>query len=442
MPLSSTVAIIGRPNVGKSTLFNRLVGRRVAVVHAQSGVTRDRLVAAVEREGRRFYFVDTGGISYESGEMTAKTTQSALAAVDDAGLLLFMVDVRTGITEEDLAVARILRPHGGKVWLLTNKVERGEDEYAVHEFHSLGLGEPLAISALNGEGVPALWSRLLDAFPPLPVETEAGRELRLAVVGRPNVGKSSIVNARLGEERMIVSEVPGTTRDAVDSRLRWHGHDIVLVDTAGLRRKARVKGRLELYSNLRSLGAIDQANIVLLVLDADRELAEQDLKIAEHAYKEGKGTLLCVNKWDLVAKDEGTLGTFVKAIRQRLPFLDYAPILFISAKTHQRIHSILEAAWEVYEARSQRIDTSALNEAVQAMVRSRPPHYYRGGTGKLYYATQVATAPPSFVFFVNRPDWIPEHYRRYLSNQLRERFVFKGSPLRLRFQGKEAKKSR
>ncbi len=423
--------------MGKSTLFNRLAGRRLAVVHAKAGVTRDRLVARVERDGRNLYFLDTGGITTERGEIEAKTTESALAALEEAGLLLLLVDVRTGVTEEDLAVARILRRHAEKVWLLANKVERGEDEIAVHDFHSMGLGEPLAVSALHGEGVGELWERMLERFPRLPDPEEGERLLRLAVVGRPNVGKSSVVNALLGNERMIVSDVPGTTRDAVDSRVRWHGRDVVLVDTAGLRRKARVKDRLEVYSSLRSLSAIDQCNVVLLVLDASRPFAEQDLRIAGHAHEEGKGMVVCVNKWDLVDKDSTTTGEFVGKVREALPFADYAPIVFISALTKQRIHKVLEAAWRVYEARGEKIATSALNDFVQKMTERRPPHYHSGGTGKVYYATQVSSAPPTFVLFVNKPDWFPEHYRRYLSNRLRDEFRFEGSPLRLRLQGKK-----
>lgn len=438
MSLSSTIAIVGRPNVGKSTLFNRLAGRRLAVVHERAGVTRDRLVTRVDRDGRRLYFVDTGGISATREELAAKTTESALAALDEAGLLFFMVDVRTGVTDEDLEVARRLRRHAEKVWLLVNKVERGEDDLAVHEFHSLGLGEPLPISALHGQGVADLWDRLLAAVPPLPDAEERRRILRLAVVGRPNVGKSSLVNALLGEERMIVSETPGTTRDAVDSVLRWHGRDVELVDTAGLRRKTRVKERLEIYSNLRSLGAIDRADVVMVVLDATREFADQDLKIAAHAHEEGRGIILCVNKWDLVAKDDRTLGEYLERIREEFAFVAYAPVLFLSALTKQRIHTVLETAARIFDSRGERVATGELNRFLEETVTRRPPHYHRGGTGKVLYMTQLGTAPPSFVLFVNRAQWFPEHYRRYLVNRLRERFGFEGSAVRLKLQGRKA----
>jgi GTPase len=433
---------VGRPNVGKSTLFNRLAGSRIAVVHAMSGVTRDRLVTQVEKNGRRLWVVDTGGISMDNDELSAKTTESALAALDEADLLFFMVDVRTGITDEDLAVAKILRRHADKVWLIANKVERKEDEYAIHEFHSLGLGEPMAISALHGDGIGEVWERLMDLIPEPPAPEDFQRQLRMAVVGRPNAGKSSIINALLGDDRMIVSDIPGTTRDAVDSTLRWHGKEILLVDTAGLRRRSKVKKRLEVYSNLRSLSAIDNANVVLMVLDAERKFAEQDLRIARHAHEEGKGIVICVNKWDLVDKDDATTGAYVEKVREALPFLGYAPLLFISAETKQRIHTVLETAFRVYEKRGQKLTTSALNDFIASMVARRPPRHHKGGTGKFFYVTQVGSAPPSFIIFVNKPEWIHESYRRYLVNRFREHFDFEGSPIRLKFRERSRKESK
>jgi len=435
---TNIIAIVGRPNVGKSTLFNRLAGQRLAVVHERAGVTRDRLAVMLEKDGRHLYLVDTGGISMGNEELSEKTTASALEAVQEASLILFLVDVRTGVTEEDLAVARVLRRHADRVWLLTNKVERREDELLLHDFHSLGLGEPHALSALHGGGVGELWNRLFDRFPAAEVATADERILHLAFVGRPNVGKSSLANALLGEKRMIVSDIPGTTRDAVDSRLRWHGHEIVLVDTAGLRKKARVKERLEVYSNLRSLAAIDRAEVVLLVLDADREIGEQDLKIAAHAHEAGRGIILCVNKWDLVEKDSGTLGVFVAKVRSEMEFIDYAPIVFVSAETKQRIHTILETAWKIFEDRGRRISTSQLNKLIQELMSARPPHHYKGGTGKMYYVAQVATAPPTFSIFVNNPDWFPEHYRRFLTNQFRKAFDLEGSRVRIRLKPRKA----
>jgi len=437
--LVSTIAIVGRPNVGKSTLFNRLAGQRLAVVHAMAGVTRDRLVTQVEKNGRRLWFVDTGGISMDGDELSAKTTESAMAALDEADLLFFLVDVRTGVTDEDLAVAKILRRHSDKVWLLANKVERNEDEIAIHEFHSLGLGEPMAVSALHGGGIADLWDRLLDLVPEPPDPAAMDRQLRLAVVGRPNVGKSSIVNALHGDERMIVSDIPGTTRDAVDTVLKWHGNDILLVDTAGLRRRSKVKTRLEVYSNLRSLSAVDNANVVLMVLDASRKFAEQDLRIARHAHEEGKGVVICVNKWDLLKKDDSTTGAYVEKVREALPFLGYAPILFISAETKQRIHTVLETAFRIYEKRGRKIPTSELNDFLQAMVGRRPPRYCKGGTAKFYYATQTGSAPPTFAVFVNKPDWIHESYRRYLINRFRDHFDYEGSPIRIRFKERSRK---
>jgi GTPase len=437
--LLSTVAIVGRPNVGKSTLFNRLAGKRIAVVHEKAGVTRDRLVTLVERNDRRIYFVDTGGISRTTDEMDAKTTESALAALDEAGLILFLTDVRTGVTDEDANVARILRRHSDKVWLLTNKVERKDDQIMIHDFHSLGLGEPLAISALHGDGIPELWERLFEHIPAIPRDDFDESVLRLAVVGRPNVGKSSICNALLGEKRMIVSDIPGTTRDAVDSTLRWHGRDIVLVDTAGLRRKSRVKERLEVYSNLRSLSAIDNANVVLMVLDASLPFADQDLRIAGHSDSEGKGMVICVNKWDLVEKDSSSVGKFVEKVREKLPFLDYASIIFISVETGQRIHQVLEAAFRVYDKRGIRYTTSELNTFFEKMIQRRPPRYHKGGTAKFYYVVQISTAPPTFKLFCNKTKWVEEAYRRYLVNRLRENFDFEGSPIRLRLVEKGKK---
>ncbi|MBM4118315.1 ribosome biogenesis GTPase Der [bacterium] len=437
MPTPSTIAIVGRPNVGKSTLFNRLAGRRLAVVHARAGVTRDRLVAKVEREGRRLWLVDTGGISLERDELSRATTESALAALEEAELLLFLTDVRTGVTDEDLAVAKLLRRRAERVWLLVNKVERAEDELALHEFHGLGLGEPLGLSALHGGGgIAELWERLLERVPPLPSSAQLERELRLAVVGRPNVGKSSLVNALLGEERMIVSEIPGTTRDAVDSPLRWHGREAVLIDTAGLRRKSRTKSRLDVYSSLRSLAAIDNANVVLLVLDASQPFTEQDQRIAAHAHEEGKGCVIAVNKWDRLEKDDQTLGAVLERVREGLPFLAYAPVLFISAVTRQRIHTVLEAAFRVFDKRGQRLGTGQLNSALERAVARRPPNHFNGGTARFYYATQTGAAPPSFTLFVNNPEWVHFSYRRYLTNQLRAHFDLEGSPLRLNLKAR------
>jgi len=439
VPSSNIIAIVGRPNVGKSTLFNRLAGKRLAVVHERAGVTRDRLSTIIEREGRRFYLLDTGGISRDSEELNEKTTESALEAVDEASLILFLVDVRTGITEEDVSVARILRRHAKRVWLVANKVERAEDYHDIHDLHSLGLGEPMPLSALHGEGVHDLWDRILGRFPQSQTEADSTRRLHLALVGRPNAGKSSIANALLGAERMIVSDIPGTTRDAVDSRLKWHGREIVLVDTAGLRKKARVKERLEIYSNLRSLSAIDRSEVVLIVLDATREIGEQDLKIASHAHEAGRGIILCVNKWDLVEKDSATLGEFVGKIRRELEFVDYAPILFVSAETKQSVHRILETAWRVFEKRGSRIPTSQLNDFLQGLQSAKPPHHYKGGIGRIYYVMQLASAPPTFGLFVNNPAWFPEHYRRFLVNRFRREFDFEGSRVRIRLKPKKGK---
>ncbi len=434
MSPSNIIAIVGRPNVGKSTLFNRLAGQRLAVVHERPGVTRDRLTTFVEKADRRFYLIDTGGISMGGEELHEKTTESALEALEEASLILFLVDVRTGITEEDLAVAKILRRHSEQVWLLANKVERAEDRHELHDLYSLGLGEPMPVSALHGEGVHELWDRLLETFPPVAPPEDGDRRMHLALVGRPNVGKSSITNALLGVDRMIVSDIPGTTRDAVDSTLKWHGKDVILVDTAGLRKKARVKERLEVYSNLRSLAAIDRADIVILVLDASQEIGEQDMKIASHAHEAGKGIVLCMNKWDLLDKDSATLGEFVTKIREELEFVDYAPIVFVSAETKQRIHQVLETAWRVYEERGRKVSTSKLNDFMQGLMAHKPPHHYKGGTGKIYYTTQLASAPPTFALFVNNPDWFPEHYRRFLSNQFRKAFQYEGSRIRLRLK--------
>jgi GTP-binding protein len=415
-----------------------MVGRQVSVVHASPGVTRDRLSAPIEHNGRRLYLLDTGGISLDGEELSEKTRDSALEALDEAGLVLFLVDVLNGVTEEDLQVARILRRQSERVWLLVNKVERKDDEFAFHEFHSLGLGDPHPISALHGMGIADLWERLEAEYPPVPEPSEGEESMRMALVGRPNAGKSSIVNALLGEDRMIVSDIPGTTRDAVDSSLRWHGRDVILVDTAGLRRKARVKKSLEIYSNLRSLSAIDYSDVVVLVLDGDRELAEQDLKIASHAHESGRGIVLCMNKWDLVDKESSTMGDYVRKIRDQLGFVDYAPLIFISAKTHQRIHLLLEKAWSVFEHRQKRYPTRELNLLLENIMKSKPPHHHRGGTGKMYYVSQVYSAPPTFQIFVNNADWFPEHYRRFLGNRFREAFQIEGSKVRLRLSPRKA----
>jgi GTP-binding protein len=437
------VAVVGRPNVGKSTLFNRVLGHRAAIVDDRPGVTRDRNFAPAEWAGRSFFIVDTGGVIEGSDEPLDRSVKSqVLAAIGEADLILFIVDGKEGVHPLDERLADLVRPSGRPLLLAANKMDNLPGEIAHHDFWRLGLGEPVPVSAISGKGSGDLLDRVVAALPEVagpPPESD----LRVAVIGRPNVGKSSFVNALLGEERVIVSEVPGTTRDPVDSVMTYHGKRIVFVDTAGLRRQSRVRESVEYYSALRTEKVIREADVCLLLVDATEGVHHQDLRIAEAAWDAGCGVVLGVNKWDLVEKDHMTAPNFEKALALRAPFLAEVPILFLSALSGQRVRKSLDLLLEVAEARVRRIATHEVNEVLAGLVqRQPPPHAGRGHAVKLRYGTQADTKPPTFVLFCNLPEEIPGHYLRYLQNGFRAAWGFRGVPIRIRIRGSDPGKGR
>ena len=429
------VAVVGRPNVGKSTFFNRVIGRRLAIVDDRPGVTRDRNFAHVDWAGRHFFIVDTGGVIEGSDEpLDRAVREQALAAVQEADLILFLVDAKSGPHPLDERLAEILRKAEPAVLLVVNKVDNLPDDTSWLDFWSLGMGEPIPVAAASGKGSGNLLDRVLAALLDAVVDPEDRSEIRVAVVGRPNVGKSSFVNRIFGEERVVVNEAAGTTRDPVDSPLVYHGNTLVFVDTAGLRRQSRVKDSLEYYGALRTARVLQEADIALVLIDAIDGLNVQDLRVAEMAWESGCGIILVVNKWDLVEKDTQTAPHFEKHSRARAPFLKWVPILFTSALTGQRVHKALDLVLKVQEQRLRRIETHEVNEALEGLMRHQPPPHSRGRQVKVRYGTQVGVEPPSFVLFSNLPREIPEHYIRYVMNGFRQRWGFLGSPIRIQLR--------
>lgn len=435
------LAIVGRPNVGKSTLFNRLAGGLVAIVEDRPGVTRDRLYRDSEWLGRKFTIIDTGGIEFKN-EQTSISTQmrrQAEIAIEEADVIIFVIDALSPLTPEDEMIAQTLRRSGKPVVIAANKVENFS-KVELYEFYSLGLGEPVPISAVHGMNVGDLLDQVISHFPSEQEEEYDPDIIKIAAIGRPNVGKSSLVNAMLGEERVIVSNVPGTTRDAIDSAFEHEGKHYILIDTAGMRRKGRIEELTERYSVSRSLRAVDRSDVVLMLLDASEGVTEQDKKIAGYAHESGKGIVLVVNKWDLVEKDEKTMNRFEKDIREELGFMQYAPTLFISAKTGQRVNRLLELVDFVAEQNSTRITTATINTLVREWVHLNPPPTDKGRRLKILYITQVGVKPPTFVCFVNDPELMHFSYKRYLENQLRKSFGFEGSPIHLVVRQKDEEK--
>ena len=432
--MGNLVAIVGRPNVGKSTLFNRLTKTRQAIVNEQAGTTRDRQYGKSEWQGKEFSVVDTGGWVVNSDDIfEEEIRKQVLLAIEEADVILFVVDVKNGVTDLDMDVASILRRSKTPVIVVANKTDNNDLQYNAAEFYSLGLGDPYCISAISGSGTGELLDEILGKF-----RKEAGELIeedipRFAVVGRPNAGKSSIVNAFIGEERNIVTEIAGTTRDSIYTRYTKFGFDFYLVDTAGIRKKNKVSEDLEYYSVIRSIRAIENADVCILMLDATRGIEGQDLNIFSLIQRNQKGLVVVVNKWDLVEdKSEKVMKFFENAIRNRLaPFTDF-PIIFTSALTKQRIFKVLEAANEVYHARTTRIPTARLNEALLPMIEAYPPPSNKGKYIKIKYITQLPnTRIPSFVFFANLPQYVKEPYKRFLENQIRERWKLSGTPINI-----------
>lgn len=426
------VAIVGRPNVGKSTFFNRIAGKRISIVEDTPGVTRDRIYADAEWLNYKFTLVDTGGIEPSSKDIIlAQMRAQSQLAIETADVILFMVDAREGLTSTDYEVADILRKAKKPVLLVCNKVDNKHLEDEVYEFYNLGLGTPIPISAEQGLGLGDLLDRVVELFPKDMQRDYDEDIIRVAIVGKPNVGKSSLVNKILGEERVIVSDVPGTTRDAVDTYFTLDDRKYVLIDTAGIRRKSKVGEAIERYSVIRSLSAISRSDVCILIIDATEGPTEQDTKIAGHIQEEGKACLIAVNKWDLIDKNTKTAYEYTRSIREKLTFIDYAPIVFISAKTGQRVNKVLEKVDNVYQQACQRITTGMLNEVLGEAVLLNQPPSDKGKRLKIFYVTQVSVKPPTMVLFVNDRELMHFSYLRYLENQFRDAFGFEGTPLRL-----------
>jgi GTPase len=424
------VALIGRPNVGKSALFNRIIGEDQAIVSEEAGTTRDRHFAKAEWNGRAFWLVDTGGLSDDPNlPMDREILQQVATAIEEADMMLFVVDANAGLHPSDHRVAEMIRATG-KPWLLVaNKVD-DPSRVDFYEFFNLGAGDPYPVSAQNGKNSGDLLDELVNRLPEsLPEDDTA---LRVAVVGRPNVGKSSFVNKLLGEERLVVSEISGTTRDAIDTPMTYHGRKLIFVDTAGLRRQTKISDGIEFYSSLRTRRAIERANICVLLIDAtEGEFHNQDLSIANMAWEAGRGLIVVVNKWDLVDKDDKATHKFEKKAHEKAPFLKHVPFLFTSALTGQRVSRILDVIQLVDEQSKLRITTSQINERLAELLARRQPSQAAGREVKLNYATQVSVAPPTIAFFGNHPDLVEEHYVRFLHNGFRETYPFTGNPLRI-----------
>ena len=427
------VAVVGRPNVGKSTFFNKIIGKRIAIVEDTPGVTRDRIYGDAEWLDHHFALVDTGGIEpMKEDIISTQMRRQAELAIETADVIIFMVDGREGITAADEDVAEMLRRSGKPIVLAVNKVDHPKFEDAAYDFYALGIGNPITISAEQGLGLGDLLDEVVAYFPKYDKEYESDA-INIAIVGKPNVGKSSLVNALLGYERTIVSNISGTTRDAIDTPFTWNDNDFVLVDTAGIRRKRAIEDEtIERYSVIRSLGAIRRADVVLIVIDAAEGMSEQDVRIAGYVHEEGKASVVIVNKWDVIEKDTHTMNEFKKKLYSDLAFMSYVPMLFISAKTGQRVNKVLEMAKYAYDQNSMRISTGTLNDVISEAITVTEPPSDKGRRLKIYYATQFATNPPTFALVVNDPNIMHFSYQRYLENYLRKSFGLDATPIRLK----------
>ncbi|WII35576.1 ribosome biogenesis GTPase Der [Paenibacillus thiaminolyticus] len=426
------VAIVGRPNVGKSTIFNRVIGDRLAIVEDKPGVTRDRIYGTGEWNGKPFSVIDTGGIEvYGEDEMLRSIRVQAELAIEEADVIVFMCEAKSGVTQADEEVAEILFRSGKPVVLAINKVDNLQRMDDVYEFYSLGFGDPVPISGSHGTGLGDLLDEVVHRFPEMTEEEYDEDVIRVALIGRPNVGKSSLVNAILGEDRVIVSDIAGTTRDAIDTPFEKDGQRFVLIDTAGMRKRGKVYETTEKYSVMRSMKAIERADVVLVVINGEEGIIEQDKHIAGYAHEAGKAALFVVNKWDVVEKNDRTMHEFETKIRDHFLFMPYAPIVFLSAKTKQRLHKLLPVIEHVAEQHAKRIPTHLLNDVVSDAVAYNPPPTDKGRRLRINYATQVAVKPPTIVIFVNDPELMHFSYERYLENRIRTSFDFEGTPIRL-----------
>ena len=427
-----TVAIVGRPNVGKSTLFNALAGKKISIVKDTPGVTRDRIHADIDWLDHKFTMIDTGGIEPDSNDIIlSQMREQAQIAIDTADVIIFMTDVKQGLVDSDAKVADMLRRSHKPVILVVNKVDNFNKMMAdVYEFYNLGIGDPVPISASQRSGLGDMLDKVVSYFADLNLEQEEDDRPRIAIVGKPNVGKSSIINKITGESRVIVSNIAGTTRDAIDTDVKWNGKDYVFIDTAGLRRKSKVKEEIEKYSIIRTVTAVERADVVIIVIDAVEGVTEQDAKIAGIAHENGKGIIIAVNKWDAIEKNDKTVYEYTNKVRDILSFMPYAEIMFISAKTGQRLPKLFDMIDFVIANHAMRIETGVVNEIMAEAVALQQPPSDKGKRLKLYYITQVSVKPPTFVIFVNDKQLMHFSYTRYIENKIREAFGFKGTPLR------------
>ncbi|WP_068671996.1 ribosome biogenesis GTPase Der [Oceanobacillus sp. Castelsardo] len=427
----SVVAIVGRPNVGKSTIFNRLVGERISIVEDIPGVTRDRIYSEAEWLNQEFNLIDTGGIEIGDEPLLIQMRQQAEIAIDEADVIIFIVNGKEGITAADEEVAKLLFKSNKPVVLGVNKMDNPEMRAMVYEYYSLGFGEPYPISGAHGLGLGDLLDEVVSHFPKMEGEEKDEDTIYFSLIGRPNVGKSSLVNAILNENRVIVSDIEGTTRDAVDTHLQRDGQNYVITDTAGMRKRGKVYESTEKYSVLRALKAIDRSDVVLVLIDAETGIREQDKKIAGYAHEAGRAIVIVVNKWDTIESNEKAMKEFEKKIRAHFQFLDYAPIVFLSAKTKKRLHTLMPMIQLASENHSKRIPTNVLNDVIMDALAMNPTPTVKGKRLKVLYATQVAVKPPSFVIFVNDPELMHFSYQRFLENKIRDAFGFEGTPIKI-----------
>jgi GTP-binding protein len=431
------VAIVGRPNVGKSTLFNRLIGRRQAIVDDMPGVTRDRNYAMSDWNGQQFMLIDTGGyIPSSDDQIDTAVREQVNIAVDESNIIIFLVDAKTGITTFDEQIAQILQRVKKQVLLVVNKMDNENDMLELGQFYKLGLGDPIPLSAMTGKRTGDFLDKITVILAKYPVEEDKDDYIKIAIVGKENVGKSSLVNTFLSKQRQIVTDIPGTTRDSIDSYLKYQNRELLLIDTAGLKKKAKIKENILFYSNLRTYRTIHRSDIVVYMIDAEQGLTRQDITALTDAEKERKGILLVYNKWDLMDKDHRTADEVRKKIEEKLGMMHYIPIVFTSVLEKKRLYKILEKAIEIYENRKIKISTSELNNYLLPIMKTTTPPAVRGKEIKINYISQVKTEPPLFVFFSNFPDLIAEHYKRFIENKIREKYDFSGIPISLRFRKK------
>ncbi len=430
------VAIVGRPNVGKSTLFNRIIGSRLSITDDQPGVTRDRIYAKASWLSKEFFLIDTGGIELGDAPFLTEIKAQAEIAMEEADVIIFLTDCRNGVTTDDTYIAKLLYQTNKPVILAVNKVDDQKFKENIYEFYALGFGDPIAVSSSHGIGTGNLLDQVISFFPTKKEEYK-DKAIHFSLVGRPNVGKSSLTNCLLNDNRVIVSPIAGTTRDTIDTRFKAYNQEFVVIDTAGLKKRGKVYENVEKYSVIRSVDAIGRSDIVLLVLDASTGILEQDTHVGQYIEEMNRPCIIVVNKWDLVDKDSKTMQHFTEDVRKAFNYLDYAPIVFLSALDNKRVHTLFPAILQAYDAQQRRISTSVLNDVINDAVAMFPPSEFNGGKIKIYYSSQVGINPPTFAFFVNEPKYLHFSYHRYLENQIRKNFDFFGTPIKFEFRKRD-----